>query len=96
MTDEKDEAAAIDAYADHDNAGITEGEHKTYLRARLEGVKTEYTSLQLQRWEAEGAKNEPLAKQIGEALSRNYRHRKFIVKTLRAMGEAVEDKFIPA
>lgn len=92
--DERIEQATLDGYADQENNPATDKEKVEYLRARYEAVKAEYKTLQLQKWEADGSKNEPISRNCAEALSRNYRHRKFIVRALRAAGETVEDRFI--
>lgn len=88
------------AYADAEWAakhgeGLTDKERADYLRMRHEQVKQAYKNLQLQKWEAKSTDNKQLLAKINEVLSENYDQRKWIVKALRELGEAVEDKIVP-
>lgn len=88
------EEGEIDAYMDADKLEIKNGELLTYLKRRLAEVNHEYKVLMMQRRELEGSKRDNALQQIRAAFTENYKARKYIVLTLREMGEKVDDKFV--
>jgi hypothetical protein len=91
--------ADIDRYMDAENAngaGPTAKERTDFLRARHKAICDEYKSLMLLREEAKATENKQRLAQLREAFEANYRTRKWVVRELRAAGETVEDRFVPA
>lgn len=97
--DNKDiEQAELDSYMDHGNAAgdaPSIEDKRAYLLARYQAVRQTYKTLLLQKLELEKRGENSILVQIQKAFSENYAARKYCVRELRAIGEKLEDRFVP-
>ena len=95
-SDEKIEQAELDAYIDAGADVVKREDRIAYLKARYEETKQAYDRLVLQHDELVGRKVDDGVAKMAGMLRDNYKARKYFVKTLRSMGETVDDRFVPA
>lgn len=95
MPKDEVEDALVNAYMDADAERPKDDIRKVYLKQRYEGIKSEYRSLRLAKEEAEQRKEEKLINELTQRFRDNFKARKWAVTSLRQIGEATEDPFIP-
>jgi len=89
------EEAEVNAYMEADSEKPKDDIRKVYLKGRYEGIKSEYRTLRLAKEEAEQRKDEKRITELTPHFRDNFKARKWAVTSLRAMGETLEDPFIP-
>ena len=95
MPKDEVEEAEVNAYMDAEAETPEEKTKKLYAKSRYEGIKSEYKTLRLAKDEASARKDEKRLNELTTAFRENFKARKWAVTTLRQMGEAVDDPFIP-
>lgn len=95
MPKDEVEEAEVNAYMDAEAEKPKDDIRKLYLKQRYEKVKAEYRDLRLMKEEAEQRKDEKRVTELTQHFRDNFKARKWAVTSLRQMGEATEDPFIP-
>ena len=89
------EEGAINAYMEASSEAPEAGVRKVYIKSRYEGIKSEYRTLRLAKEEATARGDERRVNELTASFRDNFKARKWAVMSLRGMGEAVDDPFIP-
>jgi predicted negative regulator of RcsB-dependent stress response len=92
---EEVEEAEVNAYMDAEAEKPADEIRKLYLKQRYETIKAEYRSLRLAKEEAEQRKDEKRITELTQHFRDNFKARKWAVTSIRQMGDALADPFIP-